>query len=203
MSVTPLDVLAWAMSHAKSVLPRFDNIGSFMDWADRQEGRWELHDGIPVAMAPERADHARIKLNACIALQASLRGRALHCEALIDGLMVPGPGLRRFIPDVVMSCGDRVDGDAIALDEPVILVEVLSPSTEYVDTGLKLESYLALPSLQHYLIVASAARRIVHHRRWNGDQFLTAIIRTGILQLEPPGLSIPVDDLYARTNVVL
>ena len=189
------------MSQAQPLMPRFDDVASFNEWTAGQPGNWELHDGIPVAMAPERADHARIKLQACLALRNALRDRALRCEALIDGLMVPGPGVRQFKPDVVVSCGERLDGDVQAVESPVILMEVLSPSTEDTDTGLKLESYLALPSVQHYLVVSSTTRRVVHHRRWDGEQFLTTIRRTGAIALDPPGVSLRIDDLYAGTNL--
>jgi Uma2 family endonuclease len=83
------------MSQAHPAPPRFESVAAFMDWAERQDGKWELHDGIPIAMSPERADHARIKYNACRALKDGLRISAPYCEAIIDGLMVPGPGLRR------------------------------------------------------------------------------------------------------------
>lgn len=190
------------MSQARSLLPRFHDVAAFQEWAAAQPGDWELHDGIPVAMAPERADHVRIKQQAWVALREALRQKDVRCEALIDGLAVPGPGLRRFRPDVVVSCGERLDGDSQTVDQPVILVEVLSPSTEDVDTGIKLESYLALPSVQHYLVISSITRSVIHHRRWDdGEQFLTAIRRTGVVELDPPGISIRVEDLYSGTNL--
>lgn len=81
-------------------------------------------------------------------------------------------------------------------------MEVLSPSTEDVDTGIKLESYMALPSVQHYLVVSTATRCVIHHRRWDdGEQFLTALRRTGAVELDPPGISIRVEDLYSGTDL--
>ena len=189
------------MSKATMAQTRFDDPRAFDEWAAKQPGDWELHDGVAVAMAPERADHARIKLQACLALRNALRAQGSRCEAMVGGLMVPGPGARRFKPDVIVSCGDRIAGSDTLVEQPVILVEVLSPSTENADTGLKLESYLALPSVQHYLVVSATARRVVHHRRWQGDQFLTSIWRRGEIHLDPPDIGIRVEDFYEGTDV--
>lgn len=189
------------MARVRHHAPRFDTVEAFEQWATKQPGRWELHDGAAVAMAPERADHARIKARAWQAIERSLSAAPTHCEVLIAGLMVPGPGLRRFQPDVLVACGDRVDGDDQIVAMPIILVEVLSSSTEYVDTGLKLESYFALPSVQHYLILSATARQVIHHRRWDGPNLLTRIHRDGAIELDPPGISIDVADLYRGTNL--
>lgn len=188
------------MSHALS-LPRFDSVESFETWVQAQPDAWELHDGIAVAMAPERAGHTRIKLNTCIALREAIANGSLPCEALIDGLSVPGPGLRRFKPDVIVVCGQRPTDDAQIVDMPLILVEVLSPTTENADTGIKLESYLALSSVQHYLVISTAARTIFHHQRWDGDRFLTSIIHDQAIKLDPPGLEITVEEIYRGTDL--
>ena len=173
---------------------RFETVEAFDDWVARQPDRWELHDGVAVAMAPERADHTRIKARTWQALDHALQGT--QCEALVDGLSVPGPGLRRFQPDVLVTCGDPVGADAQVVTAPVIIVEVLSLPTENTDTGLKLESYFALPSLQHYLILSSTTRRVIHHRRSEGPSLLTRIYHAGTVELDPPGISVDVEDFY-------
>lgn len=184
------------MSQTRQQQPRFDSVRAFQSWSARQPGRWELHDGEAVAMAPERAEHVRIKARAWQALDRAIVVAGLPCEALIDGMAVPGPGLRQFIPDVIVTCGDQVDPDNQTVEAPTILVEVLSPSTEPTDTGLKLESYFGLPSMMHYLIISSTTRRVIHHQRSTHPNLLTAIRHTGLIEMDPPGLNIVVEDLY-------
>lgn len=182
---------------------RFETLPSFDDWATRQDGRWELHDGRPVAMAPERVDHARVKTRTWQALDRALRERGSPCEALLDGPLVPGPGLRRFQPDVLLTCGDRVDGDDIVVETPVLIVEVVSPSSEGYDLGIKLESYFALPSVQHYLVVFADRRLVIHHARHAGAGLMTSLHGEGEIHLDPPGISLPVTAIYVGSNMAV
>jgi Uma2 family endonuclease len=62
-----------------------------------------------------------------------------------------------------------------------------------VDTGAKLADYFRLASVQHYLLVRPTRREVMHHRRV-ADGILTQIVRTGVIQLDPPGLVI--DEIY-------
>ena len=188
------------MSHAVGQ-PRFTSVEGFDAWAETQADRWELHDGRAVAMAPERVDHSRIKANIYMALRQGIERAGLPCEVFMDGPMVPGPGLRPFWPDVVVVCGSRPDGDAQLIEHPVMLVEIVSASTERTDPGIKLGSYLALPSLQHYLVVGATARTIIHHRRWSEDQFLTTIVAGTSLDVSPPGVTIGLGEIYAGTDL--
>lgn len=187
---------AGRMSHASTSLPRFNDAAAFDAWALGQPGKWELHDGIPVAMSPERIVHAELKSQCWLALRMALRAKSLSCRARIDGPLVPGPGARRFQPDVTVSCGQRDRPDALVIVRPVILVEVLSPSTQDTDTGIKLESYFALPSVEHYLTVSQTARRIIHHCRLDGERLLTTIHVSGMIDLPHPGIGITVEDVY-------
>ena len=188
------------MSQARTPLV-FPDPAAFDAWETEQPGSWELHDGVPVLMAPERADHVRLKFQCCLALRNALRAKRLPCEALIDGLTVPGPGARRFKPDVVVACGERLPGDTQVVESPVILAEVLSPSTQNDDTDIKLESYFALPSVQHYLVLSTQAPRIIHYSRSGEGRLLTGLHVSGAVELRHLGIAVLVDEIYEGTSI--
>jgi Uma2 family endonuclease len=101
-----------------------------------------------------------------------------------------------FEPDVVVSCAEVPDGQFVP--EPLIVVEVLSPSTRDKDFTIKLAGYAGLPSRAHYLLVETQRRLVVHHHRSPGEpEFRTSIARSGILRLDPPGLDLDLDAIYA------
>ncbi|MFO1038326.1 MAG: Uma2 family endonuclease [Geminicoccaceae bacterium] len=170
----------------------------FLDWAMAQpEGRrYELVAGEVVAMAPERATHARAKAAAFDALRAAVIGAGLPCEAFVDGMAVRVDDTTVYEPDVLLRCGDPADGDCIEIVDPVIVVEVLSPSSGGRDTGGKLEDYFRLPSVRHYLIIKTSNRTLIHHARDEAGALQTRIVRTGTLELQPPGLSLDVESLF-------
>jgi Uma2 family endonuclease len=82
---------------------------------------------------------------------------------------------------------------------PVVVVEVLSPSTRRIDTFVKVAGYFRLPSVAHYLIVDPQQPLILHHARATSETILTRIVREGIIQLDPPGLELAVAEVYGRT----
>ena len=63
-------------------------VDEFLAWADGREGRWELADGVPVCMSPERVAHVETKFSAGSALKAAIKKAGLPCEAFIDGLAI-------------------------------------------------------------------------------------------------------------------
>lgn len=65
----------------------------------------------------------------------------------------------------MVNCGAPIENDAIAVPNPVVVVEVLSPKAQSVDTGAKLVGYFAVPSVQHYLIVHPTKHMVIHHCR--------------------------------------
>ena len=101
-------------------------------------------------------------------------------------------------PAAVVNCGPRLPPDATAATNPVVVVEVLSPSTQSIDTSDKLADYFRLPSVAHYLIVRSRRREVVHHRR-DGDAIATRVVHVGRIALDPPGIAIDVAAFYAGT----
>jgi Uma2 family endonuclease len=171
----------------------------FRQWAEQQEGaRYERVNGEPVAMAPERAIHARIKARVWQVLDRELRDRGNDCEALPDGMTVEVDADTDYEPDAVVNCGPPLPDDATAATNPVIVVEVLSPGTKGVDTGAKLDGYFRVPSIIHYLIVLTARRGVIHHRRAPDGNIDTRIVSSGRIALDPPGIAFDIDELYGR-----
>jgi Uma2 family endonuclease len=172
----------------------------FLDWAMAQPdgARYELVAGEVVAMAPERASHARAKVAVFDALRAAVAAAGLPCETFIDGMAIRVDEATVYEPDVLLRCGPPVAGDCVEIGNPVIVVEVLSPSSRQKDTGGKLDDYFRLPSVRHYLIVKTANRTVIHHRRDDGGELQTRILREGTIELRPPGLSMEVASLFPR-----
>jgi Uma2 family endonuclease len=170
----------------------------FIAWAMAQpEGkRYELVDGEIVAMSPERAGHNRGKLAVALALRQALRERACPCEVFTDGMAVRIDDTV-YEPDALIRCGERLGPDAVEVVDPVVLVEVISPSTHKVDTGQKLADYFRPPSLRHYLIVNMTRRSVVHHEQCEDGGLRTRIVAGGTLELHPPGIAVGVAALFA------
>lgn len=170
----------------------------FLDWAVEQpkRPRYELVAGELVMMAPERAVHARVKAAVWRALDDALQAAGLPCEAFPDGMAVRIDDDTVYEPDAQVRCGEPLADDEIKVTDPVVVVEVLSPSSRARDTGAKLEDYFRLPSVRHYLIVKTENRTVVHHHRLDDDTIRTRIARSGDLSLDPPGISIVVETLF-------
>ena len=120
-------------------------------------GRYERMDGQIISMAPERIGHVRLKSAVWLALRRAVADARVPCEALPDGATVAA-GNSDYEPDATVNCGDPMAREAIYAPTPVIVVEVLSPSTASTDTGAKLADYFLVPSIAHYLIVMPPAK---------------------------------------------
>jgi len=171
-------------------------VDEYLAWAAGLPGRYELYDGTVHAMSPEGARHADVKFAVQTALAAEIRARGLPCHMMPDGMTVRIDKATAFEPDALVYCGPKVAPSALEIPNPVILVEVLSPSTRRVDVSKKLSLYFRLPSVEHYLIVDLDQRLILHHARAGGDTILTRIVREGAIALEPPGLQVSLADVF-------
>jgi Uma2 family endonuclease len=172
-------------------------VDEYLSWAEEQPGRYELLDGAVFAMSPEGAGHAERKAAVHAALLAGIRTRGLACYALPDGMTVRINEVTAYEPDALVYCGVKLASTAIEVPNPVIVVEVLSPSTRHIDLAAKLADYFRLPSVAHYLIVDPQKPRIVHHERGADETILTRIVSEGRIKLAPPGLEIAMADVYA------
>jgi len=168
----------------------------FITWAMEQpEGtHYELHNGEVVAMSPERSAHSIVKVEVVFKLMGALRAQGLPCDVYTDSMAVSVSAHTVYEPDIVVRCGKQLDGNVVLILDPMIVMEVLSPSSRSRDTTVKLVDYFRIPSLHHYVVLNAVTRTIVHHIKSDDGDILTRIIGDGVLRLDPPGITI--DNLF-------
>ncbi len=173
--------------------------GAFLEWADSQDsGRYELIRGEIVAMAPERVEHAHVKFQVAKALEQAIAAANLPCRAFVDGPGVKIDDATVFEPDALVNCGPPIRRGSLIAPNPVIVVEVISPSSTKRDSAAKFTNYFRHPSVQHYLIAIMEDRSVIQHSRGEGDRLMSRIARDGDrLTLDPPGIEIAVSDFFA------
>jgi Uma2 family endonuclease len=128
------------------------NIEEFLD-IDFKDHKVELDNGIVRMMAGGTAAHARVQANVLVALHTKLRGSG--CAPYGSDMGVRAHDLSLRYPDVSVFCGrDTPENDKLrVLDDPRVIVEVLSPSTREHDVVVKLPEYRAIPSVETIIYV--------------------------------------------------
>jgi Uma2 family endonuclease len=171
-------------------------VPEFLAWANEQlDSRYELVDGEVVAMAPDRLRHNLVKLEVAVALREAVKAAGLPCTVFTDGAGVVINDETTRLPDASVQCGIKVRPNRMVLEAPLIVVEVVSPSSEQQDLGAKLIEYFSVPSIRHYMIVLPEKRAVVQHMRNEGGGLSTYIGRSGDIVLNPPGMAVPVTAL--------
>lgn len=173
-------------------------VDEYLAWAEGRPGRYQLHDGTVYAMAPERAVHAKVKFAVQSALQAGARRRGLDWHVLPHGMTVRIDRHTAHEPDALVYCGREVPGSALEIPNPVIVVEVLSPSTRHIDASVKLAGYFSRPSVADYLVHPDE-RYVIHHARGEGETIATRIVREGTLDLDPPGITVALAEVFSES----
>jgi Uma2 family endonuclease len=165
-------------------------VDEFLAWAEGQPGRYELYAGRIYAMAPERAGHARLKYKVHKELERAIERAGIDCHMLPDGMTIRVDVDTAHEPDALIYCGAEVDDDVVEITNPMVVVEVLSPSTRRIDASAKLAGYFQVPSVQHYLIIDPEGRPTILHSRQPDGRILTQLSSDGSLRLDPPGIEV-------------
>jgi Uma2 family endonuclease len=179
-------------------LSRAMTVDDYLAWGNSQSERrrTELINGRIVAMTPERVELVEIKFAAALALKIAISRAKVGCHALGDGLTVRIDDHTAYEPDAMVYCGERLERGSLSVPNPVVIVEVLSPTTAHTDTSAKLIGYFKLPSVMHYLVIDPDARTVTHHRRKPAGGITASTASEGALQLDPPGIDLKIADLF-------
>jgi Uma2 family endonuclease len=175
-------------------------LDEFLPWAEakpKEAGKLELLDGMVIVQQSQRWAHATFKYEVYAALKVAIREAAIPYFAAPEGLTVRITPRTGFEPDAAVAPLPLPAGDSLEIDNPILVVEVLSPSTAKIDTTVKLKRYFEVPSIQHYLIVDPEGATVVHHRRSASGAIETRVIDDrSDLVIDPPGLVLPLAQLF-------
>jgi len=161
--------------------------------------RHEYVDGQVYAMAGASDRHNRIAGNILSRLNDHLADD--ECEPFISDMKVMVSPVLYYYPDVVVTC-DAPGGDRYTRNEPRLIVEVLSPSTERVDRTEKLHAYKNVESLLEYVLVSQDALHIEVHRRAGVGEWTRASLTEpdDRLALASVNLTLDLRDIYRNVR---
>jgi Uma2 family endonuclease len=133
-------------------------LSQFMAWEEGQEGRHEFHRGEVFATVGAGRGHGRIVANLVRHLGNHLAGTP--CQVFCQSMKVQIGDDTIVYPDVFVTCDGRFRFDEQVFSEPVLVIEVLSPSTQGYDRSTKFAFYRRLPSLREYALIDPDTRRV-------------------------------------------
>jgi Uma2 family endonuclease len=184
---------------------RVTTIDEYLAFDRAQPARHEYDRGRIIQQAGGSQEHALIAINLSSNLHQQLRTRA--CTVYGSDMRVGIPQLPRYVyPDVSVACGESIFSDARrdALLNPILIIEVLSPSTERNDRGRKFQDYQQIESFQEYVLVAQESVLIEHFTRQSGTIWTFEVLtdRASVLHLASIGCDLLVSDIYEKVLLI-
>jgi Uma2 family endonuclease len=163
----------------------------------------EYLDGQIYAMAGASPEHNTISVNVLVSIGTHLKGRPCQAFGSDQRVAVTETGLYAY-PDVTVVCGKLVldDERGDTLLNPTVVIEILSPSTEAWDRGVKAEHYRRLASLQEYLLIAQDRPHVERYVRKDDGSWVLweASGLDASIRIEAIALHLPLAELYDRVE---
>lgn len=163
--------------------------------------RHEYIYGEVYAMAGASVTHNRIVNNIGFKIDNHLANSS--CETFTENVKLRADAQTFYYPDVFVACDQNPENEFYR-EEPILIVEVLSPSTERTDRNEKLAVYKNIPTLQEYVIVWQDKIYIELHRRQVDDSWLTYIFDendlTEEIEFQSVDLKLTLDEIYRRVK---
>ena len=172
-------------------------VEEFVKWPGEAGVRYELVDGVVVAMNPPMTFHGAVVASVAAHLAARLRSRR-PCRTLSEaGIWITEEDY--YVADLAVTCSPIKNTDRV--EEPTLLVEVLSKSTRTEDFGRKIPAYMEIASVREIWAIDSERRRVWVYRRegerWVQERYVgTANFRSDVLDD-----TLALDDLYENTDL--
>ena len=170
-------------------------LAEYLDWENQQPDKNEFYRGEVFAMVGARRVHGRIVSNLNRRLSEGLDGSP--CQVFIEGMKLQIADDAIFYPDLLVTCDQADLATDTIFRSPKLVIEVLSPSTQAYDRGLKFAVYRRLPSLEEYVLVDPDTRRVEAFRRnAEGQWVLHDMSDAPVFEVASIGCSVPMDQVF-------
>lgn len=184
-------------------VPVWMSVAQFLVWDSGDPYRYELVDGEPHAMAPASSVHGYLQAELGRLINNHLRSRNLPCDAIANPGVIPNflPEHNVRVPDLGVTRSPVRPGQAAIVD-PVLLVEILSPSNQ-AKTWANVRAYTSIPSVQEILILRSdrVGAELLRRAPIGAWPDRTTPITDGMLDLQSIDFRVALAELYARTGL--
>jgi len=184
-----------------SAIPKHKmTIEEYIEFDKNNEGRWEYFDGEAFNMAGGSVSHNRISRNLIGVFDRKFEGGS--CEAFAEGMRIKVPkALPYRYPDVVVVCGEVIIEKIQGLEmlvNPLLIIEVLSSSTEGYDHGSKFTAYQSIESFREYLLIAQDRPHVTQYVRQPDGQWLRKDIEgmESVVKLACVGCELTFGEIY-------
>ena len=196
----------------KYISPQDDQLimspAEYLAGESEQDSKYEYENGRIIAMTGGTVPHSQIPLNFASVLLAHLRGKG--CKITISDAKVTIKSGKYYYPDVVVSCDERDRFSRDFLQYPTLIAEVLSPTTEARDRGIKQQNYMLIDTLQTYILINSEHPRIeIYQRLDRGWEYISIAIEQTNFDHDDPlihitsiDLQFPLSALYENIDFV-
>ncbi len=168
--------------------------------SNSSESRYEFIDGYVYMLAGGTADHAIISANVIRALGNMLSNGT--CNVYTSDMKVRISEKRYVYPDISVSCDSRDRGKIDTLHHPHLVIEILSPSTEAYDRGMKSSYYRACTSIQEYVLIDTQRQAVEVYRRNQAPFWQFSAFEGGDqVKLTSLDISIPISAIYKNIEL--
>src|SRR5271157_2158554 len=174
-------------------VPRPMSLTQFLAWEERQELRYEFDGTRPIAMVGGTRAHAAIQRNLAFALTGRLRGKP--CQFFGSDLKIKAAENSCRYPDGIVTCTGG-DNASTMVSDPVVIFEVLSPSTAANDRIVKAREYQAMPSVQRYVMLEQDRLGATVYARSGDTWTLEILVEDSVIDLPEIGVAVPLAELY-------
>jgi Uma2 family endonuclease len=180
---------------------RVASVAEYLALEANSDAKHEYLGGIVVAMAGASPRHNVIATNVATILAQQLASTPCRVFNSDQRVRVEETGAYVY-PDVTVACDAPrfTDERPRSLTNPMVVVEVLSPSTERLDRGSKLAHYRRLASVREVILVEPNERRVEHYRRLDGGRWLITDVTEGAIALDAVAVELSLDEVYAKTS---
>jgi Uma2 family endonuclease len=177
-------------------------VEEYLNFEKTNGNKHEYHQGKILASTGSSRHHNLIGSNITIAIGSRLRGH--KCEIYVNDMRVKLTEQNYCYPDVVVIKGEpKFFGNEVdILENPTVVVEILSKSTLYHDKTEKLENYLSMKSVNECLLVKEDEMRIEHYAKQNAKQWMYRIYTENdeMISLESIACKITMSEVYAQVK---
>jgi Uma2 family endonuclease len=180
-----------------SIAEKLMSLEEFLAWEREQPERHEYAGGVIRMMTGGSLDHSTIASNLWTSLRDRLRGSG--CRAFRGDAKVIANNSVRY-PDLSVTCVSVRGNDDIVL-EPVLVIEIVSPSTEREDRGRKKFDYFATPSVQQYALIEQDERRVDLYTRAGREWTNEIIAGDAVLKLSSISVEVSLGAIYEDTEL--